>query len=286
MTVLESSKLTGRMQKNTLVSEIRNHVLDQEAKMTRETSCQAPVLTLLALCAFSLAVLAGCGQTGGTTNPTGVQTYSTFTITYANTQQVYKDNTAAHTIVPFAGNATGCYANGSGVDQTGALAPLPNLWNLYWYFPGSSPNVGECYFSQFARPAQWQVDYWSYQCYVAGQPYETNPPPYVDADGHGNTSSQNVCTFPSYQAPAADSHFAVTNLLPTSITVSSSGLSTTYGMPQLTVFDTSGNVQGSATASSIAPDGSSATFPFPTNNSGGSLASGFYLVCGKKPQSL
>lgn len=48
-------------------------------------------------------------------------------------------------------------------------------------------------------------------------------------------------------------------------------------MPQLSVLNTAGTVVGSATATSVAPGGVSATFPFPTSTSGGSLGSGFYF---------
>ena len=100
-----------------------------------------------------------------------------------------------------------------------------------------------------------------------------------ETDGNGNQvgGPVDMCNFPSYDAPSASSNFATTNALPSTVTIASSGLSTAYGMPELTVFDTSGKVQGSATAQSIGSGGSSATFPFPTNNSGGSLAGGFYF---------
>jgi hypothetical protein len=75
---------------------------------------------------------------------------------------------------------------------------------------------------------------------------------------------------------ALSTHFALPNQLPSTITAYGSGFSKTYGWPQMKAFSDS-SVATTVTATSVASDGSSATFPFPTA-SGVALPMGFYAL--------
>jgi len=76
-------------------------------------------------------------------------------------------------------------------------------------------------------------------------------------------------------AAAASTHFALPNQLPTTLTGYGS-FSSTYGLPQLRTYSTTA-LAASSTATQVASDGSSATFPFPTS-SGAPLPMGFYSL--------
>lgn len=59
------------------------------------------------------------------------------------------------------------------------------------------------------------------------------------------------------------------------ITAVGHGFTSTYGMPLFQYFDTNGNLVAQTTATSVAPDGSSASGPVPSNI--GSVPAGIYL---------
>jgi YVTN family beta-propeller protein len=88
--------------------------------------------------------------------------------------------------------------------------------------------------------------------------------------------SQTVCTIPDYAAPLSDSHFAIAGSLPATVTIDASGLTTANGMPQLLAYSSSLALSATVTASSVAGNGSSATFPFPTT-----LGQGMYMFAVK-----
>jgi len=73
---------------------------------------------------------------------------------------------------------------------------------------------------------------------------------------------------------ASTPSFALSGSLPSTFEVQSSGISTTYGMPQLDVY-LGTTLVSQLIASSVSTGGTSATFAFPTPSSG-SLGSGFY----------
>jgi len=90
-----------------------------------------------------------------------------------------------------------------------------------------------------------------------------------------------ICYYEITQLPAGLSNFALQSSLPSTLTVSSNGvpLTTAGGYPQLYVYgeDTNGNsLFNTVTATSVAPNGASATFPFPTNADGTALAPSLY----------
>jgi hypothetical protein len=73
----------------------------------------------------------------------------------------------------------------------------------------------------------------------------------------------------------ASTRFAILGNLPNTLTLGSAApLVTQYGMPLLYVYDKTGNVVTTETATSVSSDGTQATFPFPSSltQSGYSLA--------------
>ena len=81
--------------------------------------------------------------------------------------------------------------------------------------------------------------------------------------------------------PGGSTSFAIQGSLPSTLTLYSNGvpLSTANGYPQVYIYgmDTSGNSLFNAiTAISVAPDGSNATFPFPSQSDGTSLLPSLY----------
>jgi YVTN family beta-propeller protein len=76
---------------------------------------------------------------------------------------------------------------------------------------------------------------------------------------------------------AAESFFQLSGSLPSTLTIPGSGLSTTYGYPVLGVSSVKANGLVSEEESfSVASGGTSATFNFPANSSGSTLAPGLY----------
>ena len=73
-------------------------------------------------------------------------------------------------------------------------------------------------------------------------------------------------------------NFVLTGSFPGTITVPVAGFSVSSGMPTAYVYNQGGLI-ATETASSVAPDGSSATFPFPSTTSNGyPLGSGWYSI--------
>jgi YVTN family beta-propeller protein len=87
----------------------------------------------------------------------------------------------------------------------------------------------------------------------------------------GSTFAPLTC-FP----PGASSAVFYSNAIPATITIQASGLTTSQGMPKLTVTDVKEAQVAQVTATSVATDGSSASFPFPKQSNGSALPSGVY----------
>jgi len=164
------------------------------------------------------------------------------------------DPTAQTTIDAYTGDATGCFADGG-------PQPLSPPSALGWYAYGTSPHVGQCNFPGFSS-GPWYYVFYSAACADSGQ----NPA----WQGYltGTKVSQTVCTIPDYNAPGASSHFAIAGSLPSTVTINATGLSSTYGMPQLLFFNSALALESTVTASSVASGGASATFPFPSLTTG------------------
>jgi YVTN family beta-propeller protein len=202
--------------------------------------------------------VAGCNVNHGAT------TESQILVTFGNTSQKMDDYSAL-TSIGF--NREGCVAGG---------IPQPLDPSVYgWQYFGSSPGIGKCSFPDAPYNGNIEAEFKSNACQQNGQAWDLIVNPLQVSNGA--TQPQVVCTLPSTAFPAADGHFGYTESLPSTITIYGSGLSSTYGFPQLYVFDTLGQQYGTSTATSVAADGSSATFPFPQQSGGGALPSLFYF---------
>jgi YVTN family beta-propeller protein len=189
--------------------------------------------------------------------PPSVTTTSNFNSQVGTTPAPTPDPTAITVIDKYSGNDRGCFASGLSQPMTPPPPPVGTGWQGF----GTSPAVGQCNFSGFS-PGTWNFEFFSNQCLTAGQKFDDIGPFTTDPSGH---LDHTVCTIPASAAPAAGSHFAITGLLPSTVTISTQGLTTTYGMPKLLVYDSNLSHVATASATSAAPDGSSATFPFPSS---------------------
>jgi YVTN family beta-propeller protein len=94
----------------------------------------------------------------------------------------------------------------------------------------------------------------------------------MNQNGGGTVNLIGECV-----TPAAESFFQLSGSLPSTLTVPGSGLTTTYGYPVLALSSVKANGLLSEEESySVASGGTSATFEYPTNSSGGTLAPGLY----------
>jgi len=88
------------------------------------------------------------------------------------------------------------------------------------------------------------------------------------------------CVHLSTAVPGASTRLVIRDSMPGSLTLYSGdrNFTSTYGMPVLSLFNPDATLGGTATASSIASDGSYAVFPFPRTPAGGQLTSNMYGV--------
>jgi hypothetical protein len=203
---------------------------------------------LVVLCITLMLACAGC------TNP------SVTTTSYVNAQvgtgvAQLPDPTAQTVIDADSGDATGCNADGG----PQPAAP-PSLYG--WYAYGTSSKAGQCNFPGFAD-STWFYSFYSSACAGTGQNA------YWQGYLTGNNVSETVCSIPDYNAAGASSHFAIAGSLPSTVTINGSGLTSTYGMPQLLAFDSALALEATVNATSVATGGTSATFSFPALITGG-----------------
>jgi YVTN family beta-propeller protein len=144
-------------------------------------------------------------------------------------------------------------------------------------------------------PAYWNHEAWfPLHCalpdppvYIVSQTISTSMNEF-EADNQWGTSGETLpweCLNADTQTPYASSRFAITGSIPSSVTLGSlEPYSSTYGMPLLYVYSGSGgnpSLVTTITATSVASDGSTATFPLPS-----SLAeSGYGLITENKTSS-
>lgn len=76
--------------------------------------------------------------------------------------------------------------------------------------------------------------------------------------------------------PFSSTRFEIASSTPTTITLGGESLSTQNGMPVLYLYDRWENMVNQISAIQVAPDGTSATFPFPTRQNGTPLVSDVY----------
>jgi hypothetical protein len=84
------------------------------------------------------------------------------------------------------------------------------------------------------------------------------------------------CALPLSSFQSSSSRFAVPGYFPSQITLGGSPLTSTYGLPTLKIVDSSGTLVNEITATAVASDGYTATFPFPTKSNGTTLTPDLY----------
>jgi YVTN family beta-propeller protein len=221
-------------------------------------------LIAIASCVIATIMTVGCS----TPTQTTLSQYNSV-LGDGSTPTAVNDPSAITTLnYSFSTTAIGCYADG------GPQPPTPPSPLTYWWGNdniGSSPAAGECQFSNLQN-GYYPIEWYSGACDVLGFPaYYDN----VQLTS-GTTATQSVCDIPAWEAPSAGTHFSITGSFPASVTVGGAGLTTTYGMPKLLIYNSSLTLEATQTATSVAGNGSSATFPFPT-----SLGQGTYMFAVK-----
>lgn len=209
-----------------------------------------------------LFLFIGCSKP----NP-GVTTTSQVTMQMANVRKTVNDPTAITSVNLNLPGAEGCVANGGAQPS---ISPL----NLNWVNIGTSPTGGECHFPDLQPSHTYPFDYFSGTC--SAKLGTLDLPQNLTANSNGFVQPVSVCTIQDSALSQLDGHFARTSQFPSTVTFMTPGLSAAYGSPQLLAYDAGGNPVGSSVATSVAADGSSATFPFPTS-SGSSLPGGMYM---------
>lgn len=138
-------------------------------------------------------------------------------------------------------------------------AQMPAIWNSWttavqW---GTTPFL--C--------GNWQIPGFTIYTPVNRQDTITLESPLIDWEC--------VATNPS----PADRPFSLAESLPSTLTVGAPAgpLSSAYAMPRLNVYAQPAGIVAQATATSVAPDGSTATFAFPQLTAGGTLTPGLYM---------
>jgi YVTN family beta-propeller protein len=211
---------------------------------------------------ITLFLLIGCSA-----NP-GVTTTSQVTMQMANVRKTVNDPTAVTSVNLGTTIAEGCVANG------GTKPPIPPP-GTNWAKIETSPGAGQCHFSDLQPQHTYSFDYFSGKCAATlGTP---DLPQIQTADRNGFVQPVNLCTIQDLALNQLDGHFARTAQFPSTVTFTTPGLSAAYGSPQLLAYGAGGNLVGSSIATSVAADGSSATFPFPMSSSGSTLPGGMYM---------
>jgi len=125
-------------------------------------------------------------------------------------------------------------------------------------------------------PAIWNID-WIFNHCQAEQ---------FTTDDIQTNQDANICPFPAASAAPADTQFALATAQPSTLTISLPGFSTTYGPPTMRFYNGKAKLIKDVQATSVASDGSSATFPVPPNSTGGALASDLYFYSVDNPTSV
>ncbi len=148
----------------------------------------------------------------------------------------------------------------------GGLIPTGSVYSFN--FSGGSVQYG---WPQYCSGCQINV-YWNGTDRIGSA---KNCSPTVNPWGMGIEASP--VTWPSFSCPTstASSAFFVNNL-PSTLTVYVAGFTTSGGMPQLQTYSPQLALLSTSSAISVASDGSSATFNFPTDAGGNPLPTGHY----------
>jgi hypothetical protein len=145
-----------------------------------------------------------------------------------------------------------------------ANAEAPATWNLFFLQPWScgydtNPQDGPAYQGMiyYDGDPNWGYEWWEYEAEQVNMPNYYNGTP-------GGTGYEFDCYTAGFISPAS-TRFAILGNLPTTLTLGSEApLITQYGMPLLYVYDKTGNVVATETATSVDTSKATATFPFPS----------------------
>lgn len=162
-----------------------------------------------------------------------------------------------------------------GASITGTwLADDDNATGSVKYFPPTTTDYqGLAYVTNGRYYADWQSTVrWNNFCVD-----ETTQTQYF-IDVQPSVGIEWTCVQPPSATGAADTHFALQGALPTTFTAYSFGNSalSPTAPTALYVYNRSGSLLNAISATSIASDGSSATFPFPSNSNGSALTPDIY----------
>jgi len=239
--------------------------------------------TFTALVAASLtATLTGCGNFWQPPSTTPPPSGTPLTIFTNNVEYSLSGVKLATTGVPYqkvAGNYAGPSLNAGETATGGTLEFGVNLSTLA-ITPISTSGNGYLYLTGLDLGATWQIyNEWTpvgcntfYESQTANVLYDTT------ADVTANETYSISCPYEIGESPVPYiSQFAIAgSTTPTFTEVASIPLTTAYGSPQLEVLDQNANVVSTMTATSVAPDGVTATFPYPVNSSGNPLPAELY----------
>jgi YVTN family beta-propeller protein len=138
---------------------------------------------------------------------------------------------------------------------------VPASWDIYWLMPWECGRTN--YIDQIYRDGA----YWS--------EYEVKAYSIANYYQYPVSGTVPVTCYQYNALPAASTRFAILGSLPNTLTLTSEApLTEAHGMPLLYVYDKTGSVVITETATSVSSDGTQAVFPFPTSlaQSGYSLA--------------
>lgn len=158
-------------------------------------------------------------------------------------------------------------------------AMAPAFWNIYWLEPwsclyNSNPQVGPIFEGIYSNDYYYYTTEYEYET-VTDQINYPNQQPITNYYTNGKVPYDLKCYRPSPWLSPCSTRFAILGSLPGTLTLTSMApLLTQYGMPLLYVYDKTGTVVDSETATSVSAGSTEATFPFPSSlaESGYSLA--------------
>jgi len=152
-------------------------------------------------------------------------------------------------------------------------AEAPAFWNLYWLMPypcgnNTNPQLGPILVQElgndYGAGNLWEME-------VETGALDSPLPNYYST---GLYAELNCYVPPPWLLPAS-TRFAILGSLPNTLTLTSRApLITQYGMPLLYMYNSSGTIVATETATNVSGGGTQATFPFPSSltQSGYSLA--------------
>ena len=154
---------------------------------------------------------------------------------------------------------------------TGSTIGFP--WTKTWDYDGSF------FLNNGREPAMWDsAVWWDIPCGMDLYGHLTFPVTWKPGQHptEFNTILHWCAKYNWWGFGASAPVFATSDTAPSTITAPGEGLSSQFGMPTLYAYDRNLNITATAVASSVAADGSSATFPFPRKSDGTALPPDLY----------